>query len=233
MSRRDVWAILPPGELLLAVGALYVAVALGRSLLPGRRKESQSVLADASASAVLDFILVFPIFTMVLLVLIQLALLINAHLIVNYATYAACRSAVVWLEQGESIAQKKAEQAAAVGCLPIAPGRPMGGGVGMARAVAPLYLHGGGGADDLARRITRGGSKLANARRSTRVAIDRPVGRLGPHVPITVTVEHDFYLSVPYGDRLFRDAGLGALGLPSRTLRDHYTLTHEGRVQIR
>ena len=234
MSRFDVLSALPLGELLLILALLGTVVGLGRSLLPSSRRARRDLLADASASAVLDFTLVFPILTMVVLMLIQLALLINARLVVNYAAYAACRSAVVWLEQGESIAQEKAEQAAAVGCLPIAPGRPtLGGDVVAASAVAPLYRHSGIGDGGLARRIVRGGSKLTNARRLTRVDIDCPEGRLGPHDPVTVTVEHDFYLSVPYGDRLFRDASPGALGLPSHTLRDHYTLTHEGRVQSR
>ena len=233
MSRFDVLATLPPGELLLALGLLGGVVGLGRNLLPVCRQTGRGFLTDASASAVLDFTLVFPIFTMVILVLIQLALLINARLIVNYAAYAACRSAVVWLERGEAIAQEKAEQAAAVGCLPIAPGRSTWGGLVAAPKVAPLYLHGRVGGGGLARRIARGGSKLANAERSTRVEIDCPEGALDPHDPVTVTVEHDFYLSVPYGDLLFRDAGLGALGLPSTTIRDHYTLTHEGRVRSR
>ena len=230
MSRFETFSVVPPAELLLFVSLVAGVVGLGRSLLPNVRRSPRGLLADVSASAVLDFTLVFPIFTMVILVLIQLALLINARLVVNYAAYAACRSAVVWLEQGEAIAQEKAEQAAAVGCLPISPGRLIWGGG--AATVAPLFLHGGAGGN-LTRRIARGGSKLANARRSTRVQLDCPEGELGPHDPVVATVEHDFYLSVPYGDRLFRNAGLGALGLPSHTLRDHYTLTHEGRVRSR
>lgn len=225
---------LPLGEVLLGLILLGLAVGLWLSLprrKPGRPRRFHR---DERASAMLDFTLVFPIFTMVILVLAQLALLINARLVVSYAAYAATRSAVVWLEEGENTALEKAGKAAVVGCVPISPGG-LTPGVGLVNAlpVAPLYVHDFSLDLDFFRRILRGGSKLTYSQLATSVTIELPEAGLGPHDPVTVEVEHAFYLSVPYGDRLFRDWEIGPIGLPFRTIRDAYTLTHEGYVQSR
>lgn len=223
---------LDSGEIWLLLFLAWLLVALGRSLLSTRRRRESDFLADASASSVIDFTLVFPIFTMVVLVLIQLALLVHARLVVTYAAFAAGRSAIVWLVDGEAEALQKAHQAAAIGCLAISPGDSgRVNGLLSAPVVAPLYRHG----DDpgsLGRRIARGASKLASARRATRVSIQQHVTGLGPHDPVTVWVEHDFLLTVPFAARFFRD-GLQGMGRPFHTLRERFTLTQEGRVQSR
>lgn len=242
----DVWATLPivelATELTLAVGLATLLLGLTRRM-PGYQLSMPKYCrirrfeADETANATLDFVLTFPIFTTVVLVLVQLALLINAQLVVSYSAYAACRSAVVWLQEGERVAKARAEQAAEIGCLPISPGTSNAGfsipGAGLANAlpVAPLYMHSDSG--EFPRRVLRGGSKLAYSRDATSIEIELPAGDLGPHDPVTVSVEHQFYLSVPYGDFLFRDDGVGPTGLPFRTIRDTYTLTHEGRVESR
>ena len=234
MTLPEALASLPPSELLLATGLSILALALGRKLPRHRLRPANDLGGDERARAMLDFILVFPIFTMVILVLAQLALLINARLVVSYSAYAACRSAIVWLEEGEAVARARAEKAAEVGCVAISPGG-LTPGVGLANAlpVAPLYVHGISFDLDFLRRILRGGSKLTYSKLATSVELVLPEGGPGPHDPVTVEVEHDFYLSVPYGDRLFRSWDFGPFGLPLRTLRDSYTLTNEGRVQSR
>ena len=186
---------------------------------------------DETATAMLDFVLIFPIFTTIVLVFTQLALLINARLVVSYAAFAAARSAVVWLGEDPQEAQKRAEKAAQIGCLSIASGEARAGaGWGHALAVAPLYLH-SPSTDRLMQRIRRGGSKMAWSSGATRVRIT-PFGRdVAAHEPVTVEVEHDFYLSVPYGDRLFRHGTVA--GLPVHTIKESFTLTNEGYVQSR
>ena len=186
---------------------------------------------DEKATAMLDFVLVFPIFAMIVLTFVQLSLLIHARLVVSYAAFAAARSAVVWLAQDPAEAQERAEKAAQIGCLAIASGAgAVGSGWGHALAVTPLYLHSPDG-ERLGHRIRRGGSKMAWSAAATRVHIRPSSQPLGAHDPVTVEVEHDFYLSVPYGDRVFRQGTLG--GLPIHTIKDSFTLTNEGYVQSR
>lgn len=237
MSWLAAWERLPRSELVLASVLVLLAVLLIRALASADRPPTRSLrrlASDETANATLDFTLVFPIFVMVILVLAQLSLLINARLVVGYAAFAACRSAVVWLEEGEAVAAERAEKAAEVGCLPISPANKVPG-IGWVHAlpVAPLYVHDLGSGVDFVRRVVRGGSKLAYSKLATDAEIHLPSGQLGAHDPVTVEVEHRFYLSVPYGDRLFRDTGSGPFGLPFRTIRARFTLTNEGRVETR
>ena len=231
MISWDAFACLPTSEVLGAVVLSGLAVALGGRIPRPRPRPMGALARDETATATLDFILVFPLFMMVVLVLVQLALLINARLVVSYAAFAATRSAVVWLEDGEEVAATRAERAAEIGCLPISPGG-LGPATGMATAlpVAPLYFHDLSLSSSFVRRVLRGGSKLGYSRLATTVDIQLPETELGPHDPVTVEVEHAFYLSVPYGNGLFRERGGGPGGVPVRIIRDAYTLTHEGRV---
>jgi hypothetical protein len=47
----------------------------------------------------MEFALAFPVFLMCVLVTVQIALMVNATLIVDYAAFCAARSAAVWLPQ--------------------------------------------------------------------------------------------------------------------------------------
>lgn len=238
MSWLGAWQRIPTSELVLLALSIWLSVQAVRSLAGScggaARRSSAGLWRDEKASATLDFTLVFPLFTMVILILAQLALLINARLVVSYAAFASCRSAVVWLEQDEDLALKRAQRAAEVGCVAISPGSktPFIGWL-HALPVAPLYLHDISPELDYVRRVVRGGSKFTYSKLATSAEIILPEGELGPHDPVTVEVEHRFYLSVPYADRIFRDSGIGPIGLPVRTIRDVYTLTNEGRVQSR
>ena len=237
MSFLEALSAVPKAELSLGLFLACLSGMLVRSMAgvgDGRGSRGfRHLLRDEHATATLDFTLVFPIFTMVILVLAQLSLLINARLVVSYAAFAATRSAVVWLEDGgEAVARERAEKAAEVGCSAISPAdQVLGLGWLNALPVAPLYVHALDG--DFVRRVIRGGSKFDYSKLATTARLRLPDGELGAHDPVTVEVEHLFYLSVPYGDRLFRDPGTGLFGLPIRTIRDEYTLTNEGRVQSR
>lgn len=188
-------------------------------------------LRDERAWALYDFTLVFPLLLMLVLVISQAALLLHARIITSYAAFAAARSAVVWLEEGRDVATERAHRAAAVGLMPIASDEvSLLDGLGSTLQAAPLYLHSPDG--DTFRRIVRGGKKLAYSQSATRVELLLPSGELGPHDPVTVVVEHDFHLTIPYADGIFR-SGRGRHGIPIRTLRSQKTLTHEGRVQTR
>ncbi|PIE64838.1 MAG: hypothetical protein CSA26_06540 [Desulfobacterales bacterium] len=73
--------------------------------------------------AMVEFIIVFfPLFLFILLVL-QTALLLNARYIVNYAAFSAARSAIVYMhdEREKDVYMDKADRAADLACMPIAP----------------------------------------------------------------------------------------------------------------
>lgn len=104
----------------------------------------------------LAFVLTFPLFTMILMFIVQMSQLIMANVVVQYAAFAAARSAMVWIPanlgpgyenencvgqlvpQGQksngsvylvSSASPKCQQvayAAALACMPIAPSRQTG-----------------------------------------------------------------------------------------------------------
>jgi hypothetical protein len=66
----------------------------------------------ASGQAMLEFVLVFPVFLLLVLGIIQFAELSNAHQVVNYASYMAARAAIV---------KGNHKLAAAICCIAISP----------------------------------------------------------------------------------------------------------------
>jgi hypothetical protein len=187
----------------------------------GRREDGGTVM--------LDFGLTFPLFVGIVLVVVQLALLVNARLVVSYAAFAAARSAVVWLPEGTEAGQQHAERAAALACLPISHPVP-GVGVLAVPPLIPVFIHG----EDWWRRVQRGGEKHVYAQLATEVELRDPQGGkdFGPRTPVTATVRHQFFLDVPYADGLFALAlGEGFGLLPFVNVEDSYTLLNEGKVE--
>ena len=87
-------------------------------------------------SSELEFALALPIFLLSVLTTVQVALMVNARLIVDYATFCAARAAVVWLPQNtrteppfvllpvesdQSEKRARIERAARLAVLPISP----------------------------------------------------------------------------------------------------------------
>lgn len=79
-------------------GLLVLLAALGM-LLPGRRfslARCRHLHRDQTGAATaVDFTLTFPLFLFVLLLIVQLAMVVNTSLIVHYAAYSAARSALI------------------------------------------------------------------------------------------------------------------------------------------
>jgi len=82
----------------------------------------------------LEFTLALPIFLVSILTVIQLTLMIDANLMVDYAAFTAARSAIVWIphdagaegpgivsESDTSVKRQRIARAALIGCLPISP----------------------------------------------------------------------------------------------------------------
>ncbi len=174
----------------------------------------------------LDFVLTFPFFVMILLIVIQFALMVNARLVVSWAAFAAARSAVVWTDDGLEVATRRAKKAAAVACTAISP--------------SVLALPDPGSLLLLAHSPTRIGHRALRisgmhryALSATEVAVTAggENGEIGPHDPVTVTATYQFHLAVPYADGIFSRAFGGRhLGKPVVPIRETYTLTNEGKV---
>lgn len=81
-----------------ALGLLGVLGALLRWLGRGRGRRLDRLGGDERGSAgVIDFMLTFPIFFALVLIVVQIFVVLNDFLIVHYAAYSAARSARVWL----------------------------------------------------------------------------------------------------------------------------------------
>ncbi|MCP4591790.1 MAG: pilus assembly protein [bacterium] len=226
--------------LVACAAGLVLAVRVWQVLVP-RIKANRPLRnfgrGEESATATLDFILTFPLFTMIILTVVQFALMVNARIVVSYAAYTAARSAIVNTDGGLAGAEAHAEAAAEIGCLPISP-QLVSGLTYPNPALALLVMHSAEtpklpGSERL-RRWYRSGGKHLYAQLATEVEITGadPEGNFAPKVPVTVKVSHAFRLSVPYADRVFAAlVGDAYLGQPVVTITDSYTFLNEGKVR--
>jgi len=72
-----------------------------------------------------EFVIVFPVLLLLVLLFIQTTLILTARHVVHYAAFCAARSAIVYIpvedgEYGDDFVGK-AHQAAAIACIPISP----------------------------------------------------------------------------------------------------------------
>jgi len=126
-------AILPIAT--ACVGCCGLTWLTGRFLLaPIRRRFS--VRLDDWGTSELEFALALPVFLVSVLTAVQMALMVNGMLVVDYAAFCAARSAVVWVpqalpdepantiadpEQNDSEKWRRIRGAATIACTPIAP----------------------------------------------------------------------------------------------------------------
>lgn len=235
MSSFDLIAPRLPALVACFLGALF-CLRLGGALPFGRERRSFSGFGtrQESGTATLDFVLTFPLFMMIVLIVIQFALMVNARIIVSYAAYAATRSAVVWMEDGLEDAERRAEAAAEIACLPISPAVYKLPDPGL----VPLLLHSSETpvlpGSELTRRSRRLGGKFLYSSWATEVEIagTQEDEEFGPRDPVTVTVTHHFRLTVPYADGIFAQPWSGSLfGWDAVPIQDSYTLLNEGKVR--
>jgi len=100
VMRADLWWRVAP--LLLSFGLSSAAVMLFGRVLARRIRRLRVRPLGVSGTAEMEFVLAFPMFVATLMVTAQVALMINATLIVDYAAFCAARSAAVWLPQNLS-----------------------------------------------------------------------------------------------------------------------------------
>jgi hypothetical protein len=211
---------------------------------------------ERGASAV-EFILVFPFLLILILTILQIALVVQAKFVVNYAAFAAARSAIVTIParvssrrmmedhnvinstNPESPKLKIIRRSAALPCVGISPrwspGLVLrtGGAATETSALAPLL--------NLALFVPRAGyvaqvelrAPYAYDPENTRVEVTPSHRVFGDHEEVTVKVIHRYYLTVPFADRLLGRDFLGGGWFRLNSARyleiaERYTLLNEG-----
>lgn len=236
------------GIIAVAIGCLGVTALLGAGLWSSGRKRRRFKL-DETGGLSEELVLGFPFFILFLAITIQLALMVHAKIVVNYAAFVTARSASVWIpmcyggEQPNSIRLssqapagssmrisagqsntsklERIRSAAVLSCTPISPsytswvstymrraeaaGLPLpdevqslsgpvqnalgridsifaqDGSSGPAVRLVPRWFY-----STLFTDVTFGGAEKASS------------ATFSPNGNIQVTVEHKFYLQVPY-----------------------------------
>jgi hypothetical protein len=195
-------------------------------------------------TAIVEFALVLPILLTISLVMLQSSLLVGGNLCVGYSAFCAARSAIVhvpadyrgWSGEGpnvlrEGIASRKRDRihrAAVWAVMPVSyAGERFSEDppVDIAERLARISVDTGSPVPGwLDGRLDR---KWSYAREFTTVDIEPPevAPAYGEHEDLVVTVEHVYYLSVPYANRLLArldsdgtevDAGDGGWGMRIR-----------------
>ncbi|MCE5276736.1 MAG: TadE family protein [Planctomycetaceae bacterium] len=237
-----------------AVSALGLAgiVVVLRALGRGARVAGVSIAADEGGGAMLEFVMVLPIALMLVLLMIQSSLLMVGNVCVHYAAYCAARTAVVtvplyagadephnFVGLSPSAKTERIRRAAVWAVTPVSCSSPdlPPRDAELNAPLANLFDEYGAAAPTwIGEIISR---KRQYADRYTSIQLDDPAaGRqtlYADNENIAVTVQHTFYLSVPYAGWLFAkmdsdnrqnlDFGAGELGL---VIRARQVLTNEG-----
>lgn len=237
---------------LIAAACVLALMALGAYLFrAGRRgRAGASFASDETGTAMVEFTLVFPVAMAVMLILIQAMLMMTGTLVINYAAYAAARTAIVTVpkdlggdgnyyaepvnqvvdpDHSAKIAQIRL--AAVVACLPAA-GRsnqadPSNGAV---RDGIRSYLSASGATvpgwvdNYVSKKLA-----WADAHTTVRLHAGQTASNVYQHdEDLTVTVQHDYNLTIPFANRLFGRNHDTATDLWWTTVTASCTLNNEG-----
>ena len=208
------------------------------------------VKEEDSGTGMLDFVLTLPIFMLLVLLIVQMVLIINARIMVSYAAYTAARSAAVTVPEGLS---DKVRRAAVTSCMPIAPSlsrvpftlwiylSTRNGEVdgdlsevlfeSQSARFLPLFLHSPSSWRGL--HLSRVRGKAAYSFLATEVEITEEQSP-APRPAVTVTVTHQFYLDVPYAGEIFARLLGGLVGyvFPIMPISDSYTMVLEEKYSL-
>ncbi len=222
-------AFVRPGLTALGCGLALAAVGavLRRIGRAGRRGRKSGLASDCRGAAMVEFALVFPIALMIILMMVQAMLMMSGAIVVNYAAFAAARTAVVWVPRdlpgdpasyqpepgnelappGQSLKLAKVQAAAANACLPVA-GRaaPSAAGDAVRGGVEQYYRQFNVPPPNWVNNYVAG--KVAYAWAHTQVHLepgDEAPNRYGPNEDLTAWVHHEFYMAVPFAGPLFAD----------------------------
>lgn len=246
------WSTLTSGPAIWLLGFAFVCLAL--LLYLGCRLRAVSVktrkvpikqrLSDDSGVAMIEFVLVTPILLIVTLLLIQTMLVFTGLFYVQYAAFAAVRSAIVQipavstepsneLVSSDSSDKYQAIRSAAVfAVLPVS-GREGGSSVASSELVSGIgEVFSAQGRSQPAWVDGMLGERLNYADNHTEITIERVSGEneavvfspvesyatFSPKEAIAVRVRHEFALSIPLASRVF--SAVGESGTYSPASRD-------------
>lgn len=190
-----------------------------------------SALHAEGGTATVEFVLVFGPALLICLLLLQTVLLFSANCFVNYAAYAAVRSAIVNVPSGElggggrlaigDAAFESAQRAAAHALTPVSGAGSTATGTrsGLVDGLHRLYDHYDATAPNWVDRLAaarqsyalqhtqlvlmQAGGGANRAAGLSRVTEDEVV--YGPKDPVSLGVRHRLHLSVPFASRVFAD----------------------------
>lgn len=166
---------------------------------------------EVGAAYTLSFVMVMPIYALLMCLIIETALMMTAKLGTVYASFAAARSATVWSSSTSwESTEKKAKLAAVKSMIPFASGtQSLFSSVPTSstayRDLPKFMLANEAYAEKPAARKYLM-AKYGYAYRNVDVKIDRPTS--GSNVPITVTVTYRFPFNVPGIGRLIGERGV-------------------------
>jgi len=238
----------------IAAVCIVLLIALFQLLSPFVKKPDISLIRDVRGTATIEFALVMPIVLFLCLTLAQTTLAMGGNIFVQYASFAAARSAIVqiprdlWdidephntidLDAGEKI--DNIRRAAVFAVLPVA-GRSETGTAEAEQFVEGLNDHYAAYGRDEPRWVERlAADRLRYADFNTEVILMVTIARadeetqfialedgrheFGPREPITVEVLHYLNLAVPYVWPIFADS----LDARDTLVTSRCTLTMEG-----
>lgn len=214
---------------LLALGSLAGLELVLLAMFRLGRLKRQAMAGDERGVAIIEFALLFPFAMALVLILIQTSLAMVGNLFVHYAAYCGARSAVVWVpanlvessgvtppeprnrmeSPGQSYKYDRIRSAAVLALAPVGATIDAGGGGTVDSRVleaglAELFRQGGDSPPGwLGEQMRR---RIEYADQHTLVTVAPPANgfEYGSREDIVVTVEHEFFLAMPYVRHVFK-----------------------------
>lgn len=87
---HSIWPLM-----LMATILVLAAWRLSRTLAKARANSAAAPVDDQSGSTAVEFVMILPALAVILLMILQIALIVQAKFVVNYAAFCAARSAIV------------------------------------------------------------------------------------------------------------------------------------------
>ena len=213
-----------------AAGLTLLSARLITGLLQNARKVRPAADSQSGASVV-EFVLIMPLLLALLLTVLQIALLVQAKFVVNYAAFCAARSAIVTIPGKISSARSRKyeganeivtsdpqspkmeiiRRAAALPCVAVSPiyskvlletlTPPPKSGLSALLPVQSVFAASVDGNDVSSQLLKR--APYAYGGENTKVEVSAEGGNQVPdHGLVTVKVTFRYYLAVPFANRL-------------------------------
>ena len=183
---------------------------------------------DEGGQAMTEFVIVFPVVFILVLVFIQTFLLLATRHMVNYAAFCAARSAIVFYpEEGKDEAENKAKRAAVIALIAVSPMKTFGAADPFIQPIEDVVEDLSGQNFDLGRRYSM-------AKSNVEVTLTVNGDEDDPHVDITADVTYYCVMGIPLANTMFFEMGSQYCarrdGLLVFTLKASCTLPAAGKV---